>query len=233
MRRISKKNIKYEDLIQDYIDYCSYKNLAIKTIKSYNQTLMLFTQYLREEKNIEDITKVNKEIVEEYINFTKERGKYSFVVSDGYLKANIDKRKDIGNEVSISTLNNYLRNIKVFFSYLEENNIIKINTAKNCKFIKGERKSKERFTDEEYKKLIKSLDITKFHEYRDYIIIQLIFDSGMRINETLNLSVYDIDLLRKMIYIISEITKGKKDRVVFFSQSMERLLRCWILRNLY
>lgn len=228
MPRISKKNRKYEDLIQDYIDYCSYKNLAIKTIKSYNQTLMLFTQYLREEKNIEDITKVNKEIVEEYINFTRERGKYSFVSGDGYLKANIDKRTDIGNEVSIATINNYLRNIKVFFNYLEENRIIKTNTVKNCKFIKSERKSKEQLTDEEYKKLIKSLDITKFHEYRDYIIIQLIFDTGMRLGETLNLKIYDIDLLRKTIYIPSEITKGKRDRVVFFSQSMERLLQRWI-----
>lgn len=58
MPRISKKNKKYEDLIQYYIDYCNYKNLAVKTIKSYNQTLMLFAQYLREEKNIEDITKI-------------------------------------------------------------------------------------------------------------------------------------------------------------------------------
>lgn len=176
---------------------------------------MLFTDYLREEKNIEDINKVDKEIVEEYITFTKERRKYSFVADDGYLKANIDKRKDIGNEVSISTLNNYLRNIKVFFTYLEENNIIKENTVKNCKFIKMQRTSKEQLTDEEYKRLIKSLDITKFHEYRDYIIIQLIFYTGMRINETLNLSIYDIDLLRKTIYIPSEITKGKKDRGVF------------------
>lgn len=228
MPRISKKNKTYEDLIQDYIDYCSYKNLSMKTIKSYNQTLMLFAQYLREEKNIEDINKVNKEVVEEYINFTKDRGKYSFVASDGYLKANIDKRGDIGDEVSVYTLNNYLRNIKVFFTYLEENNIIKRNMVKNCKFIKVQRKSKEQLTDEEYKRLIKSLDITKFHEYRDYIIIQLIFDTGMRINETLNLNIYDIDLLRRTIYIPSEITKGKKDRAVFFSKQMCKLLQRWI-----
>lgn len=228
MPRISRKNKNYEDLIQDYIDYCSYKNLALKTIKSYNQTLMLFTYYLREEKNINDINKINKEIVEEYISFTKERGKYSFVADEGYLKANIDKRKDIGNEVSVSTLNNYLRNIKVFFTYLEESNIIKENSVKHCKFIKTQRKSKEQLTDEEYKRLVKSLDITKFHEYRDYIIIQLIFDTGMRINETLNLRIYDVDILRRTILIPSDITKGKKDRVVFFSQYMCKLLQRWI-----
>lgn len=72
-------------------------------------------RYLEEEKNIIDINKINKEIVQEYIMFTRNRGKYSFVASiDGMIKANIDKRSDIGEQVSDATLNNYLRNIKVF-----------------------------------------------------------------------------------------------------------------------
>ncbi len=73
-------------------------------------------RYLEEEKNIIDINKINKEIVQKYIMFTRNRGKYSFVASiDGMIKANIDKRSDIGEQVSDATLNNYLRNIKVFF----------------------------------------------------------------------------------------------------------------------
>ncbi|MCS4471594.1 phage integrase SAM-like domain-containing protein [Clostridium botulinum] len=85
-------------------------------MKSYNQTLVLFIRYLEEEKNIIDINKINKEIVQEYIMFTRNRGKYSFVASiDVMIKANIDKRSDIGEQVSDATLNNYLRNIKVFF----------------------------------------------------------------------------------------------------------------------
>jgi integrase/recombinase XerD len=42
------------DLIQDFLDYCNYKNLSVKTIKSYNQTLVLFMWYLEEEKGITD-----------------------------------------------------------------------------------------------------------------------------------------------------------------------------------
>ena len=73
-----------------------------------------------------DINKINKNIVEEYISFTKERGKYSFVASEeGMIKANIDKRRDIDKEVSNSTLNNYLRNIKAFATYLEDDSISK------------------------------------------------------------------------------------------------------------
>ncbi|MBM6860481.1 phage integrase N-terminal SAM-like domain-containing protein [Clostridium saudiense] len=67
MPRINKKSKKIEEIIQNYIDYCNYKNLRPKTIKSYYQTLMLFAKYLEEELEITDIKKVNKKIVEDYL----------------------------------------------------------------------------------------------------------------------------------------------------------------------
>lgn len=215
MPRIIKKAKQMIDLIQDFLDYCNYKNLSIKTIKSYNQTLILFMRYLEEEKDITDSNKINKDIVQEYITFTKDRGKYSFVAStDGMVKANIDRRSDIGEKVSDSTLNNYLRNIKVFFNWLEENQIIRKNTVSKCKFVKTKRKAKNQLTDAEFNKLIKSIDITKFHEYCDYIICNLIMNSGMRLNKTLNLTINDIDFTRRTILIPSEINKGRRDRIV-------------------
>ncbi len=63
MPRIKKKKeIGY--YIQDFIDYCTYKDLSVKTIKSYYQTLTLFAKYLEEEKDITTVTDVNIEIVE-------------------------------------------------------------------------------------------------------------------------------------------------------------------------
>jgi integrase/recombinase XerD len=227
--KVIKKQKQIIDLIQEFLDYCSYKNLSNKTIKSYNQTLILFMRYLEEEKDITDINQINKDIVQEYITFIKDRGKYSFVAStDGMIKANIDKRSDIGEQVSDATLNNYLRNIKVFFNWLEENHIIKQNTVSKCKFLKTERKGKDQLTDEEFNKLIKSMDITKFHEYRDYIICNLIMDTGMRLSETLHLTLNDVDFTRRTILIPAEINKGRKDRVVFYSQTMSKLLQRWI-----
>lgn len=229
MPRINRKIKSIEDIIQDYLDFCNFKNLRVKTIKSYHQSLMLFAKYLEEEKEITDINKVDKDIVEEYISFTKERGKYSYVSNvDSVYQNYQNNRTDLGKEISVGTLNNYLRNIKVFFSYLEDNGIIQENTVKNCKFLKAPRKSKEQLTDYEYEKLIKSLDITKFHEYRDYVVINLIFDSGMRLSETLALTINEFDLARRTIHIPAEITKGNKDRVVFYSMKMSKLLQRWL-----
>lgn len=224
--KITKKQ-DLKDIVVIYIEYCRYKNLSDKTIKSYYQTLMLFSQYLEEEKQITDVSKLNKKLVEEYITFTKNRGKYSFASSEeGSKKANLEKRHDIGKEISNSTLNNYLRNIKAFASFLNDNYFN--NNIHECEFIKMERKAKEQLTDEEYKKIIRCIDCSKFHEFRDYTLINLIFDTGMRLSETLHLTINDIDIVRRTILIPAQLSKGKKDRVVFFSVQMSKLLQRWI-----
>lgn len=224
-----KKTKTINNIIVKYLEYCSYKNLRIKTIKSYHQTLMLFSKYLEEELGITDINKVNKKIVEDYLVFTKDRGEYSFSSSEeGINKVNLDKRHDVWKEISDVTVNSYLRNIKAFFSYAEENNIVKKNNISSIKFLKVTSKPKEQLTDEEYKKLIKILDLSKFHEFRDFMIINLIFDTGMRLEETLELKVENIDLFRCTIFLDGDISKGRKDRVVFFSYEIQKLLQRWI-----
>lgn len=82
MPRINNKLKNIDDFIADYLEFCSYKNLSVKTIKFYQQTLMLFCQYFKEEKEIIDIRKVNKDTVEDCFGFIKNRGKYSFTRAD-------------------------------------------------------------------------------------------------------------------------------------------------------
>lgn len=40
--------------VDDFLSYCDYKGLATKTIRSYDQTLKLFLQYLKDECNIKN-----------------------------------------------------------------------------------------------------------------------------------------------------------------------------------
>lgn len=76
----------------------------------------------------------------------------------------------------MTTVNNYIRNIKVFFNYLKDQNYIKKDIVKNIKQFKNDRKPKGFISDEQMSELLRHIDTTKFHEYRDYIIIQLLLD---------------------------------------------------------
>lgn len=59
MPKLQKRFLTVEGEIEDFLIYCSNKNLSIKTGKSYESTLKMFSKFLEEECNIthtEDIT---------------------------------------------------------------------------------------------------------------------------------------------------------------------------------
>lgn len=102
------------------------------------------------------------------------------------------------------------------------------NSVARIKEIKCARKVVGFIEDGDFNRLLKAFDLSKFHEYRDYIVAQLIFDTGMRLGETLLIEETDIDFIKRTILLKAENTKGKKDRYVFFSQEMLKQLRRWL-----
>lgn len=215
--------------MEDFLSYCQSKGLSQKTIFSYDQTLKLFCKYLEEECGITDAIFVKDQHIRDYILYLQERGKYTVVVKEESKKFNNpDSRDDKNKPISKTTINNYIRNIKVFFNYLDEYDMLRKNPVTKIKQLKNPRKAKDFITDREFNGLINCLDLSKYSEYRDFVIIQLIIDSGMRIRECLMLTMGDIDVNERCIMLRAENTKGKKDRVVFYSPEMNVALRRWI-----
>ena len=222
------EKIDYE--VDDFISYCDYKGLSTKTIASYEQTLRLFIRYLKDECRILRAEQVTEAIIVKYITSIKERGKYTFVANDNTNKYNNPQnRQDFGKKVSVATVNNYTRNLRVFFNYMYDNRILKINPMRKIKPIRVPRKVKEYIGDFELQRFLNSFDLSKFHEFRDYIISELIIDTGMRVGECLMIKdETDIDFTERTIFLPADNTKGKKDRYVFFSVRMATELRRWL-----
>ena len=82
--------------------------------------------------------------------------------------------------------------------------------------------------DEDFKKLIGCLDKSYYTEHRDYAMIMLMLDSGMRLGECSCLTMVDLNLAKRQIALKAEVTKGRKDRTVYFSSKTEYILRRWI-----
>ncbi|WP_379129828.1 site-specific integrase [Paenibacillus sp. sgz500958] len=76
--------------------YCASRNLAKKTLRSYEQTLKLLSVYLQKQFQIADVKQVQSGHIRNYIKYIQERGKYSVVSNVGsknyllviYLKIN-------------------------------------------------------------------------------------------------------------------------------------------------
>lgn len=67
----------------------------------------------------------------------------------------------------------------------------------------------------------------KKYEFRNYLIFRLLLDTGLRINELLNLKVSDLDFFSRAIHV--KFTKTSNDRYVFFTEKTKVLLLKYIL----
>lgn len=212
--------------VEMFIEHCELKELSRKTIGSYEQALRLLMLYL-DEQGITRTEKITHLDIQRYVKNIKERGKYT-VTSNPNSGNYQERRIDFGKKVSDVTINNYLRNMSAFFNWCVEEELILRSPVKRGDFIKVERKPLEFVSDEDFKRLLRNMNTASFSEYRDSIIIQLLLDTGMRINECLLIQVSDVDLPKRCIYLPAENTKGKKGRYVFYSDKMATLLQRWM-----
>lgn len=224
------KDLKLTELeffLEDFLIYCQSKNLSQKTLSSYEQSLKLFIQYLKNEHEIEDPNKVKAGHIRQYVKYVQERGKYTVVGNDKSRKINRpENRTDYKKTVSNVTINNYIRNIKVFFNWLHAESEIRKNPVDTIEQIKTERRQKAAISEEEFRDLLKQFDFTKFHGYRNKVVVMLLQDTGMRIGECLAIDSDNIDFKHRMILVTR--TKGRQERYVYFSQQMARELRHYI-----
>lgn len=223
------KNLDFDWQTNEFMLYCRSTQLREKTMSSYEQTLKLFGRWLADELNIYTVDKVTENVIRKYICDLQERGKYTFYVNDLSKKKNYpERRRDYRKAVSVTTINNYIRNIRVFFNWMEREYIIRKNPMKQIRQLRYSRQPKVFLADDDVRKLLSKFDKSYFTEHRDYVMILLMLDSGMRLGECSRLLVTDLELSRRRVFLRAEETKGRKDRTVYFSQKTESALRRWL-----
>ena len=106
------------------------------------------------------------------------------------------------------TIDNIRRNISSFFSWLEEEDYILKSPMKRIHKIKTKTVVKDVITDENMEKM---RDACK--EVRDLAIIDLLYSTGMRVGELVNLDREDLDFEQRECIVFG---KGDKERRVYF-----------------
>lgn len=130
--------------------------------------------------------------------------------------ANYQKRNNCSNV----TVDNVRRNISSFFSWLEEEDYILKSPMKRIHKIKTKKVVKSTISDEGIEKL---RDGCK--EKRDLAMIDLLYSTGIRVGELVNLNVDDIDLEGRECIVYG---KGDKERRVYFDAKAKVHLKEYI-----
>lgn len=112
------------------------------------------------------------------------------------------------NNCSKVTVDNVRRNISSFFSWLEEEDYILKSPMRRIHKIKTKQQVKEVISDESIEKLRDGCTCL-----RDHAIIDLLYSTGMRVGELVNLNIEDVDFEARECIVFG---KGDKERRVYF-----------------
>ncbi len=112
------------------------------------------------------------------------------------------------NGVSKATVDNVRRNLSGFFKWLEDENYIFKSPLRRIHKIKLTIPVKETYADEDLEKLRDDCE-----ELRNLAIIDLLYSTGIRVGELVNLDIEDINFEERECVVLG---KGDKERIVYF-----------------
>ena len=162
------------------------RGLSDNSIKSYDYDLVLFKKFLVANK----------------INDTPFNCKSETIKN--YLYKSFSDKKSRSQARSISA-------IKSFFNYLIFEGYIKESPISNIEAPKQEKKLPVVLTENEIKNLINSIDLNHDFGQRNKTIIEILYGTGIRVSELVNLKLSNIFFKENIIKVIG---KGNKERFV-------------------
>ena len=203
----ANKTIK--PLLEKYIQHLQVRNFAQRTVSERNRYLHKFFEYLQKEHQITALDQITKEAIYDYQVFQYER---------------INKR---GTLNTAAEQNNALKPVKHFFRFLKEYDYLISDPASGIHYAKEpKRLPRGILTQSEARKILHAPDTTCAIGYRDRTIMEVMYTSGIRKSEIINLKLTDIDYHDGLLLI--DQGKGKKDRVVPIGKIASRYLENYI-----
>lgn len=205
--RIVDGEIRYTNEAEDFsaavdtfIDYCRVKNLSDFTIRYYLNVLKDFVKFAL-------VVGVNRPA-----DLTVEN-----------VEKMIQAKLDSG--VKPTTVNTSLKGWRTFIRFLYEKGHIPKDIAADIKLLRTERRIIPAFTKTQIRQLLAAPDKSTFTGFRDYVLMLLLLETGVRISEVERIKITDINWSEKVIKIFG---KGRKERYVPFQSTLARELKRYI-----
>ena len=158
------------------------KKYSSNTSNSYIEYMDTFIKYFKTKKSLKEI---NKKDIDDYITYL-----------NSYLK---DK-----------SLSRHISSLKTFYKFLMLDGYLNINPTSHLVNPKISKSLPQTLTEEEVNKLL-DVNLTDDYSYRNKAMLELMYSSGLRVSELINLKVTDID---KSMALVRVYGKGRKERII-------------------
>ena len=183
-----------------------------------------YLEYLKYNKNYSDKTITNYEIdLNDYFSYLdKECLDYKDVEYEDLMGLfdHFDKLK-----LSGKSIRRHVSTLKGFYKYLNSNNICLNNPFNYVNLPKKETKLPRYLSYEELLLIFHNLEIKTNYDLRDRLILELMYATGVRVGELVNIKISDITLSNQSIRVFG---KGSKERIVYFNNVCKRVLEDYL-----
>jgi integrase/recombinase XerC len=185
--------------IRDFLDYLKFqKRYSKNTIISYENDLNSFFEFLFLEYKISDIKEISASIVRTWLASLKE------------------------NKCSSKTVNRKISALKSFFKYQLKIKNLAISPVAAIASLKVSRKLPSFIQEEEIDTLLKNDYFPeKFAGKTDFLIFEILYQTGIRRNELIHLKESDVN---KSSGVIKVLGKGNKERFIPVSNQLLKLI---------
>ena len=165
-----------------FLDYLQLeKKYSLKTIIAYKNDLKSFQDFISNKFDQKDIKGVNYSQIR------------SWVVSL------------VANKISNSSINRKISTLNSYFKFLLKIGDIKINPLNEHKALKTKSTIQLPFSETEISNVLNPLNFDKsFDGYRDFLIIELLYTTGIRRQELIDLKIKNINYTNKWIKFLGK-----------------------------
>ena len=155
--------------ISQFEDYLKHeKKASANTCSSYLRDMHQFETYIEEQGLT--LTQVIQSDIEQYSRHLLAHGK------------------------SAATVTRSIASLKSFYTYMVTCGFMSENPAKGCATVKTERKLPQILTGKEVDLFLEQPECVDFKGYRDRAMLELLYATGIRVSELINLNVDDLNL---------------------------------------
>lgn len=211
---------KNENLVV-YVDKFLYYEEVIlgksfNTIRGYRRDLLQFMEYLEEYEEIHNFEEIEMMTFRSFIAYlnSPKRLEKDENTKDMKKKAKL-------KPVSKRSINRKISALRTFFKYLQEIKVIETNKASYINVPRFEKELPNVINRDDLNRLRHVINTEKITGIRDRLIIELLYSSGLRSIELINLSEFIIDIEEREIRVVG---KGNKERITFFSENAKKWL---------
>jgi integrase/recombinase XerD len=208
VRKNSKSYVEsFNEALNLFVDDCDLRNLRPFTIRYYQNEIRAFLNHL-EEQEID----------------TKQLKPYN--VTENLIEENIIRYMRKYKGAKIVSINTRLRALRSFFNFLYKKKHIKSNPMANVSLLKDRKHIIPTFSKEQLNKLFNQPNLSTFTGVRDYTIMLLFLETGIRVNEMAGLSLADIQWEDSLLRIRN--AKTYRERLVPIQSEMKKQLKKYI-----